>query len=95
MNDHELSTHDFKVDEGAGRIPEFLPSCRQAAMSEDGRTLEVYLTGDRELDYREIGRILILSGKYRNRKIQFVLHCSGVVANQLKSFHIDRIVQVE
>ena len=95
MNAQNATAFDFDADRDIDLIPQLLSSCQRVTRSDGDSTLELYLSSNRELDDREIGRILIVNGKCRNRRIKLALNCDRSVSEQLTRNGVARLVWVE
>jgi hypothetical protein len=95
MNTEELSSLQFQPTDGIESMSKYFPPDSNLTVSDDGLTWTLQIPNQQELDYKEIGRILMVSGKCRNSDIKFILQCYPTVYLQLSRCWVNRLVWLE
>jgi len=67
---------------------------REIRRGGEGR-IDLYFTGDGEMDWRTIGRLLIANGRCLDRKIQLIAHCGETMQNKMIELGLERLIWVE
>ncbi len=93
MSSQKLSGMDFEPDIAIELIPILIPGCKVVS-SDDGHTIYIQLT-NQPLELHIYGRLLLINGKCRNKGIKLVVQCTDLVAQELASHCIDRLIFVE
>ena len=89
------TAYQFTPQSTPDEIQSLLPSCSQVERQEAGKSIHLHLVRTAWLDDTEIGRLLIITGKYRVQNISVQWHCRPEIFEQLCSLQMDRLLWLE
>lgn len=90
-----VTTYNFQPSKDWESIPSLIPSCRSVKESPDHSSVILEFKDSLPFDFWELGRLLILNGKFRQEGVRLIVSCSRIMGKELNILGIDRILWVE
>lgn len=89
------STLEFHPERDTQRMQEFWPDCQAVYRPGTVPHLIVKRNADKLLDFNELGKIAVLSGRCRNFGVHLVFQCPSAIESQMAHYGLNRIIQIE
>lgn len=89
-----LSANDFRPDRDGESIQNWIPSSRPIEYL-DRQTVQLPLEDTFSFHYLELGRLLILNGKFRQVGVKLIVTCSPCLSEKFHALGIDRILWID